>query len=259
MRSGAPLHLLPVGKDGIDVDALQAACRRGPVGAAVIGADFQNPTGSLMSAAARRRLVQVAQEQGVVLIDDRTHSDLDHGAASLPPLGSFDDQSRVITIGGMSKLYWGGLRIGWIRARASLINRLIEQKAGTDLGTSAPMQIIAAELLDHHHDATRAWRNGQLRRSLDALEVALRASMPSAEWERPVGGPILWIRLPGTDALELSHRALRDGVAVIAGPLLSPRPGRATDRIRIPFYADPAMLTEAATRLARCWAQMTGR
>lgn len=259
MRSGALMHLLPVGRDGADVDALQALCHRGPIDVAVVVPDYQNPTGTLMSADARRRLVRVAQEKDVVLIDDRTHSDLDHGAAAPPPLASFDDQSRVVTIGGMSKLYWGGLRLGWIRARSPLINRLIEQKAGSDLGTSAPMQIIAAELLHHHHEATRVWRNEQLRRSLDALESALKTLMPAAEWDRPAGGPNLWIRLPGTNALDFSHRALADGVAVIAGPLLSCRPGRATDRIRIPFYAEPAVLTEAITRLARCWAQMTGR
>jgi len=195
----------------------------------------------------------------VVLIDDRTHTDLAHGAAPPPPLASFDDASQVVAVGGMSKLYWGGLRLGWIRARSSLINRLIEHKAGSDLGTSAPMQIIAAEWLLHHHEATRTWRNEQLRESLEALESALTASMPAAEWERPAGGPNLWIRLPGTNALEFSHRALADGVAVIPGPLLSSRPGRATDRIRVPFYAEPATLVEAVTRLGRCWAQMTGR
>jgi DNA-binding transcriptional MocR family regulator len=259
IRSGVFMHLLPVGKDGADIDALQAACRRARVDLAILTPDFQNPTGALMSAETRRRLVRVAQDEDVVLIDDRTHADLDHGATAALPLASFDDQARVVTIGGMSKLYWGGLRLGWIRARSSLINRLIEQKAGSDLGTSPPVQIIAAELLRHHHDATRTWRNEQLRRSLDALESALLTSMPGAEWGRPSGGPNLWIRLPGTDALEFSHRALAAGVAVIAGPLLSSRAGRATDRIRLPFYAEPATLTEAITRLARCWSQMTGR
>ena len=96
---------------------------------------FQNPTGALMSAETRRRLVRVAQDEDVVLIDDRTHSDLDHGATAPPPLASFDDQANVVTIGSMSKLYWGGLRLGWIRARSSLINRLIEQSRAA---TSAP-------------------------------------------------------------------------------------------------------------------------
>ena len=259
LRSGAPMHLLPVGREGADLTALQAACRTGRVGAAFLVPDFHNPTGAVMASGTRGMLVDLAHEEDFVIVDDRTHSDLDHGTPTPPPLASFDDQSRVATIGGMSKLYWGGLRIGWIRARSSLINRLIQQKACNDLGTSAPAQIIAAELLCRHHEATREWRNERLRRSLDALESALRSSMPDAEWDRPAGGPNLWIRLPGTNALDFSHRALRAGVAVIAGPLLSCRPGRATDRIRIPFYAEPATVTEAVTRLAHCWAGMAGR
>ena len=259
LRSGARLHLLPVGAAGADPAPLQAASGSSRVGAAFVVPDFQNPTGAVMPEEHRRTLVDIAREKNIVIVDDRTHADLDHGSSSPPPLASFDDDDRVVTVGGMAKLYWGGLRIGWIRARSSLINRLTEQKAYSDLGTSAPVQVLAAELVRHHHEATRRWRNRQLRDSLDALEAALRHSMPDAEWARPAGGPNLWIRLPGTNALEFSHRAIRDGVAVIAGPLLSSRPGRATDRIRVPFYADPETLTEAVTRLARCWAQMTGR
>jgi DNA-binding transcriptional MocR family regulator len=203
--------------------------------------------------------VDIAHEAEIFVIDDRTHVDLDLGTAPPPPLASFDDHSRVVTIGGMSKLYWGGLRIGWIRARSSLIDRLIGRKSGTDLGSAVPTQLIAAELLTNHHEATRQWRNEQLGLSLDALGTALAAHLPEAEWERPAGGPNLWIRLPHTDAFEFSRRALAEGVAVIAGPLLSGRPGRATDRIRIPFYAGPELLTEAVIRLARCRTTITGR
>ena len=171
LRSGAHTHYLPVGAEGADPVALQAASRAGHVGAAILVPNFQNPTGAVMPAETRRMLVDLAHEEDFVIVDDRTHTDLDLGTPPPPPLGSFDDQSRVVTIGGMSKLYWGGLRIGWIRARSSLINRLVEQKSCGDLGTSAPMQVIAAELLRHHHQATREWRNEQLRRSLDRARV----------------------------------------------------------------------------------------
>jgi DNA-binding transcriptional MocR family regulator len=254
LRSGARTHYLPVGDDGAHLVALQAACRTGRIGAAFVVPTFQNPTGAVMPVAARRELVDMASEEDFVIVDDRTQADLDHGSAPPPPLGSFDQNSRVVTVGAMSKLYWGGLRIGWIRARSSLINRLLGQKSCSDLGTSMPVQVIAAELLSKHYEATHRWRNNQLRHSLDALESALTASMPEAEWVRPTGGPNLWIRLPGTDALEFSYRAMRHGVAVIAGPLLSARPGRANDHIRVPFFADPKILTEAVARLAECWA-----
>jgi DNA-binding transcriptional MocR family regulator len=258
-RSGAPLHYLPLGGEGVDLTALEAVGRDKKVGVVFLVPNFQNPTGVVMPVEARHRLVDIAHEAGSFVIDDRTHTDLDLGTAPPPPLGSFDDQSRVVTIGGMSKLYWGGLRIGWIRARPSLIEHLIARKASTDLGSAGPTQLIAAELLTHHHDETHRWRNTQLGLSLDALGTALTGQLPEAEWERPAGGPNLWIRIPGTDALEFSRRALEQDVAVIAGPLLSGRPGRATDRIRIPFYADPDVLTEAVGRLAHCWAQMVRR
>lgn len=258
-RSGAPLHLLPVGSEGANLTALEAACRSHNVGTMFLVPDFQNPTGAVMPGEARRRLVDIATHAEAFVIDDRTHTDLDLGTPPPPPLASFDAHGRVVTIGGMSKLYWGGLRIGWIRARSSLIDHLVARKSATDLGSAVPAQLIAAGLLARHHDATRRWRNDQLRFSLDALGTALTAHLPDAEWERPAGGPNLWIRLPQTDALEFSRRALAEGVAVIAGPLLSGRPGRAADRIRIPFYAEPELLTEAVGRLARCWTNMTGR
>jgi DNA-binding transcriptional MocR family regulator len=258
-RSGAPLHFLPLGPDGVDLTALQAVGREKRVGVVFLVADFQNPTGVVMPVEARRRLVELSHEAEAFVIDDRTNTDLDLGSAPPPPLASFDDQSRVVTIGGMSKLYWGGLRIGWIRARPSLIDHLIARKSSTDLGSACPTQLMASELLAHHHGATHRWRNTQLNLSLDALGAALTGQWPEAEWERPAGGPNLWIRLPETDALEFSRRALDQEVAVIAGPLLSGRPGRATDRIRIPFYADPDVLTEAVGRLAHCWRQMVRR
>jgi DNA-binding transcriptional MocR family regulator len=256
LRCGARTHYLPVGDDGAHLVALRAACRSGRVGAAFLVPNFQNPTGTVMPFAARRLLVDMANEEDFVIVDDRTQADLDHGSPPPPPVCSFDQNSRVVTVGAMSKLYWGGLRIGWIRARSPLISRLVEQKSGYDLGSSMSVQVIAAELLSKHYEATHRWRINQLRRSLDALESALTISMPEAEWVRPTGGPNLWIRLPGTDALEFSRRALRQGVAVIPGPLLSARPGRASDHIRVPFFAEPKVLTEAVRRLGECWDAM---
>ena len=130
----------------------------------------------------------VAQHEDVVLIDDRTHSDLDHSAALPPPMASLDDQSRVVTDRWHVEALLGWSQLGWIRARSSLINRLVEQKSGTDLGTSAPMQIIAAETHRQHHDTTRAWRNEQLRR----LPCCARIGAANVDARSRMGDALRW-------------------------------------------------------------------
>ncbi|MHB8620243.1 MAG: aminotransferase class I/II-fold pyridoxal phosphate-dependent enzyme, partial [Chloroflexota bacterium] len=156
----------------------------------------------------------------------------------------------VINVGSMSKVFWGGLRLGWVRASEQTIAQLASFKALADLGSPVLEQLIAARLMDHQPDVMRHWQR-QIAVRLDCLTSALSDKLPDWTWERPRGGLSLWVRIPG-NGREFAETALRHGVAIVAGPAFSADESFA-DFIRLSFVLDPGRVEEAVTRLARAW------
>ena len=169
-----------------------------------------------------------------------------------PPLAALAPrQPNLVSVGSLSKLYWGGLRTGWVRASAGLIARVAAAKAAADLGSAAFPQAIVAALLDDEHDDIVKWRREWLRARHDALSGALRRHLPEWTWPEPDGGLTLWVRLPG-DSGAFAQAALRHGVAVVPGRLLSASAGVATGRgagqaseyLRLAFTQPPDVLAD---------------
>ncbi|WP_367139022.1 PLP-dependent aminotransferase family protein [Saccharothrix sp. HUAS TT1] len=205
---------------------------------------FLNPTGASMSALERTRLVRAAG--GVPLVFDEVLSELDlTGAPTRPPTPG------AITVASLSKVVWGGLRVGWVRADAALVARLARFKAVHDLGGSVLDQLAAVELLADF-EAVRAVRVASLRRRHDHLCARLREELPEWEFTPAEGGQTLWVRLPGVDAAAYAQAALRHGVAVLPGGSLDPTGGSA-DRLRLPFTAGPEVIDAAVSGLAAAW------
>jgi DNA-binding transcriptional MocR family regulator len=173
-----------------------------------------------------------------------------------PPLATFGlKQPNLVSVGSLSKLYWGGLRTGWISASAGLIARVAAAKAAADLGSAAFPQAITAALLNDKHDDIVKWRGEWLRSRHDALAGALRASLPGWTWPEPDGGLSLWVGLPGdADSGAFAQAALRRGVAVVPGRLLSANGGgagaQANGHVRLAFTQPPGVLRAAVGRLA---------
>jgi DNA-binding transcriptional MocR family regulator len=236
---------LPVGLPGLAA----AAATHGPAFAYVI-ATFQNPTGAVLPALQRRRLAETAAEAGVVLIDDEVPAELGFpGEQTPPPVVTYNDQ--VITIGSLSKVVWGGLRIGWVRAPAPLIARLARLRAVHDLGGNVPAQLAAADLVSRL-DTLRDRGAGQRKARHDHLHAELARHLP--DWQAPAvrGGQTLWVRLPHGDGASFAQTALRHGVAVLPGAGLD-ADGRSEQYVRIHFLAPPDQLSEAVHRLAKAW------
>ncbi|MFF2087189.1 PLP-dependent aminotransferase family protein [Nocardia sp. NPDC058176] len=237
--------------------------RTGPVGLgtvtpaalAYVVATNQNPTGTVLSALARRRLVESARTAGVPLIDDEVLAELGFPGTDPPPppLAAYD--ASVISIGSLSKIVWGGLRVGWVRAPIPLIARLARLRAVHDLGGNIPAQLAAAWML-RELDSLRDRITRQRKDSHDVLVAELARLLP--EWEVPsvTGGQTLWIRLPHGDGTSFAQRALRHGVAILPGAGLDAA-GGSIDHIRISFVADPGTLAEATRRLAAAWRSYT--
>ncbi|GAA3475412.1 aminotransferase-like domain-containing protein [Nonomuraea roseola] len=215
-----------------------------------------NPAGTIMDTATRRRLAAAATEHDVPLIDDEVCAELCFSGSAPPPLASFTSGEQIITIASLSKLVWGGLRVGWIRAATPLVSRLARLRAVHDLGGDVLSQLAAASVLSLLPEVRQA-RVEALRHRHDHLLSRLRARLPSWEVSPALGGQTVWARLPRGDADTFAQVALRHGVAIPPGRSFDPQGGHA-DHLRLHFLFPPEELTAAIDALAQAWAAYDG-
>ncbi|GAA2467021.1 PLP-dependent aminotransferase family protein [Winogradskya humida] len=236
-------------RTGWDADLLLGALRQTRPRLAYLIPEFQNPTGHLMPADLRERLVAAAHTTGTELVVDESFVDLPlDGTEMPPPVAVFDRHSRVVSIGGMSKAYWGGIRIGWVRASAPLVQRLAALRVGVDMGSPVLEQLVAVRLL-RDAPAIVAARRAQLAIRRDALIEAVREHLPEWQFFRPSGGVMLWAELDGPISSALARAAEEVGVRLAPGPRFG-LDGTLERFVRLPYAIAPDDLTEAIRRIA---------
>ncbi|WP_433378643.1 PLP-dependent aminotransferase family protein [Streptosporangium sp. CA-115845] len=231
------------------LDLLTCAMRQSAARLAYVIPDFQNPTGHLMDDTARAALADAARRYGTVLVVDESWCELAlDEEARATPLAAFDTDGRVITIGSASKLWWGGLRIGWVRTTAATVRRLAVLRASIDIASPLFEQLVVARLFEDIEGA-RAERARLLGASRDALAVELAARMPDWSFVPPRGGGSLWVRLPEPSATPLADAAACQGVRLAPGQWFGVD-GTLEGRLRLPFTQPPRVLAEAVRRIA---------
>jgi DNA-binding transcriptional MocR family regulator len=251
-RAGCRLRDVSCDGDGIDVGAVEALAADRAPRLIYVQSTVHNPLGVVLSPDRRRRLVElVRRQQATILVDDTSLSGTLFEGVAPVPLAAHGAADRVIVIGSMSKLFWGGLRLGWVRASPQVASRLAQMKGLSDFGTSLVSQRIGLQLLDRVDEA-RAGRRTQLARGLAELTGLLRTHLPDWTWEEPRGGPSLWVRLPTGDSSHFAPMALRFGVAILPGTVFSAG-GNTHDHIRLPYTLPTEVLTAGVERLAAAW------
>ncbi len=253
---GARIGPVPTGPRGIDVRALERVLSVSRARVLFVQASCSNPTGATMPGPAREELAELADRFGLLVIEDAAVSDAHLGREPLSrPLASYMKHSLSITIGSASKAFWGGLRVGWVRASSDLIGRLRSTKGAEDLGTSPIAQLVTARLLAQI-DLARRIRRMELGTSLDTLTDALRELLP--DWNPwPVsGGASLWAELPFGSSTSFAAHAARNGVQLLAGPTFSTIDGL-DSFIRIAFACTPRDIEEGLQRMADAWQTYT--
>jgi DNA-binding transcriptional MocR family regulator len=234
---------------GWDTELLLGMLRQTRPRLAYLIPEFQNPTGHLMPAELRERVVATAHATGTELVVDESFVDLPLDGTPLPPPAAvFDRHSRVVSIGGMSKPYWGGLRIGWVRASAPLVQRLAALRVGVDMASPVLDQLVAVHLLAQA-DRIVADRRVQLAAQRDALVAALRDALPEWRTTVPRGGVTLWAELDGPVSSALSRAVEEVGVRLAPGPRFG-LDGTLERFLRLPFTLPAADLVEAVHRIA---------
>lgn len=253
----ARLLPVPFTPAGVDIQALDRLVRAARPRMTYLMTSVHNPTGVVLPGPARFRLAEMAAGWDTVILDDRTLADTLMSGTPATPLATLVDEharaDRMLTVGSLSKIAWGGLRMGWVRGTASMIERVARIKTLSDFGTPVLDQLIAVELLRDPDLVPR--RQAQLRERHTVFRAALAQSVPDWELSSPQGGMCLWARLPGADSHEFARVAARHGVAVAPGTVASPTRSTA-DHLRLPFGQPVGVLEEAAVRLGAAWDEL---
>lgn len=238
-HAGARLISVPVRAHGLDLDHLRRRLEHRPPRLLYCQPSVHNPTGIALSRSQHRRLAQLVEAFDVTVVDDTSFAEL--ALSDVPP-----PLPGAMLVGTASKLFWGGLRVGWIRTTPDLVTRLVALRRAADMATPVAEQLVTASLLAGAA-AARATRANALRACLADAEELLRRRRPSWSWQRPAGGTGLWIDT-GANAVTLVEHARRQGVRLIAGPAFSAFNGFAR-HVRIPYWHPVSALEEALDRM----------
>ncbi len=237
---------------GVRPDALASVLQRHQPSLVYLMPTSHNPLGTVLPAGRREEVLRLTAAASVPVVEDLTQADIWYGERPPPPpLGAGND-AHVIVIGSTSKVLWGGLRIGWLRARGQLLARLSAAKAAHDFATSVPSQVLAAELLNGVDEHWLARRRAHFDRQREAFGATVRRALPAWRWRVPDGGLGLWVDLGDADADRYVAVAARHGVAVVSSTITG---GRDADRhhLRIAFTLPEPVLAAAVERLASAW------
>ncbi|MDY6997721.1 MAG: PLP-dependent aminotransferase family protein [Actinomycetota bacterium] len=244
----------PLGEAGWDLDGVDATLRQSSPRLAYLIPDFQNPTGFLMDEADRDRYAQALRRSRTTAIVDETLQPLGLEGLAMPaPFASFEPSA--ITIGSASKVFWGGLRVGWIRAPRSMVDRIIAARLRADLGTSLLDQLVVTELMGA--EGVVEDRCAELRQRRDVLAEALHRDLPDWRFRVPAGGLSMWVKLAGGSATRLAVELERHGVKVAPGPVFAVE-GGSDSWLRVPFAKPDQQLTSAVRLMAELWPAVSG-
>jgi DNA-binding transcriptional MocR family regulator len=252
---GAEVVSLPMDDEGLDLDALAAELQGGgPISFLYTIPTFQNPSGRTLGAERRRRLVELAAEHDLDVLEDDPYGRVRYEGETPPLLHDLDGGARVTFTSSFSKTVAPGLRVGWFVVpethRAAFDDRVVS----TYITPPLLPQAIVHELHERGGFEPNLDRiRGLLRARKDAMLVGLEREMPDGvTWSQPEGGYFLWVDLPGTvEAAELLQRATAAGVTFVKGADFFPSNGAGASSARLAFsFETPERIGEGVAILA---------
>jgi 2-aminoadipate transaminase len=258
---GAQYIPVPMDEDGMLVDQLEEALRKGPKFIYVLP-NFQNPSGATLSLERRKKVIELADKYGVPIVEDDPYGQLRYEGEHIPSLVHLDSQFRgfdgdcysgnVIYMSTFSKLLAPGLRLAWVIAPEQVIRKLVITKQAADLHTATFNQYVAYEVgkdgfIDEHVNYIRS----VYRERRDVMLEMMDEMFPSeARWTKPHGGMFLWGILPERlDAADVLKVALERKVAFVPGAAFhTAQTGANTMRLNF-SYSNPETIREGIARL----------
>lgn len=241
------------------VERMREEAQGAKIKLAYVTPDFANPTGETLSKAARLAILAQAEEMGAAIVEDAAYQALRFEGENIAPILALEaaqsgtiETCRTLYCGSFSKTLAPGLRIGWVCAAKTVIDKLVLLKQAGDLHAATLNQAIVAEvagsIFETHLPRLRAAYGARLTAMLDALE---RYMPDGVRWTNPDGGMFVWLTLPTAfDATALLSRALEHDVAFVPGAAFFPD-GSGRNTLRLNFSKpDEEMIEDGIRRLA---------
>ena len=241
--------------DGMDMEELEKALSSNDrIKFIYVIPDFQNPSGKTWSEERRIRLVELANQYDVAILEDNPYGELRFEGEMLPAVKHYDTEGRVVFLGTFSKIFSPGLRLGWINASEEIIDKFNLIKQGADLQSSTISQMEIVKFmemydLEKHIDKIKE----VYKKRKDLMLAEMEKEFPaSVTYTNPKGGLFVWVTLPeGIDAADISEKALDEKVAFIIGDAFYPN-GGGKNHFRMNFSnMDEERIVEGVRRLGK--------
>jgi DNA-binding transcriptional MocR family regulator len=240
-RAGAEVVGVPVDGDGIDTDALAAELERETPAFLYVIPNFQNPSGATMSLERRKRVLELAEQHDIIVVEDDPYGLLRWAGESHPTLCELDGGTRVMTLSSFTKTVAPGLRIGYVVAPEGLATAVAKYAENTYISPCMVSQAGLAAYCEAGSFEPGVERAKQaLKARCDAMVESVRAHFPAeAQMVVPEGGYFLWVDLgPDADTTALAVRAAEAGVPFVKGADFFAG-GGGTTSLRLAFSAVP--------------------
>jgi len=250
---------VPQDEKGMRVDVLESllaklARRKKKPKFIYVVPDFQNPSGVTLPLERRSKLLELAYQYEVPVVEDSPYRDLRFKGESVPAIYSLDKEEQVIALGTFSKILCPGLRLAWIMAPYEWMDRMVVAKQGMDLCCPTYSQLLVAEFMRRGlmHKQVESIRSLYARKA-EVMLSALRKYMPKGvKWTHPEGGLFLWVKLPrNMSADRLLPKAIENKVAYVIGSAFHCN-GKGQNTMRLNFsYPTEHQIDEGIQRLAK--------
>ncbi|MGE7906799.1 PLP-dependent aminotransferase family protein [Peribacillus sp. NPDC094092] len=203
--------------------------------------DFQNPTGRTLKLERRKKMIELANQYDVLIVEDNPYGAVRFAGEALPPVKHFDTESRVIYISTFSKIFTPGLRLGWICADKHFIDKFVSFKQTADLHTDSFAQRITAKYMElydieEHINKIKAVYKERCTAMLSCIEEFFPKNIT---YSKPEGGLFIWIELPEpVDSREIFTECLKNNVAFVPGAPFFPN-GTKNNTLRLNYSNMP--------------------
>ena len=258
---GANMIGIPLDESGMRMDLLEEeleklSCQGRKPKFIYVVPDFQNPAGITMTEERRLKLIELAHNYDVLIVEDSPYKELRYEGEPQKSIFALDGTGHVIGLHTFSKILFPGMRLGWMIGHEAVIQKMVIAKQATDLCTPAFTQAIVAEfaargLLNEVIENVKKIYREKREIMLDALDKHM-ADIPGVSWTRPEGGLFLWLRLPESiEAEQLFYEAIEKDVAFVVGTAFY-CDGGGKNAMRLNFsYPSKEHIVEGVKRLAK--------